>query len=226
MWRNGGSGGNFSAIPPQASLPPCWVIKNGVLIFREKWAGNEFLRTFETFWECVRKKSVGLRWWGYKVIRRFRIISYMLANYADLVNYEKIKTYSAVIAVIAVLAVLKTAITAKTAETARYIQRIYSLIFREKTLRNGFLRTFYYYLWMCLQEVRRKNVHGVNLLIFNITNLIFLIRFLRIFRISRICLTPKFSKFSKDSNWLLITHHSDLFPPIPPRYHSEGISKG
>ena len=37
-----------------------------------------------------------------------------------------------VCAVIAVLAVLKTAITAKTAETARYIQRIYSLIFREK----------------------------------------------------------------------------------------------
>ena len=63
----------------------------------------------------------------------------MLANYADLVNYEKIKTSSAVIAV---LAVLKTAITAKTAETARYIQGIYSLIFRKKGSRNGFLRTF------------------------------------------------------------------------------------
>ena len=47
-----------------------------------------------------------------------------------------------VCAVIAVLAVLKTAITAKTAETARYIQRIYSLIFREKWSCNGFLRTF------------------------------------------------------------------------------------
>ena len=44
-----------------------------------------------------------------------------------------------VCAVIAVLAVLKTAITAK---TARYIQRIYSLIFREKWSYNGFLRTF------------------------------------------------------------------------------------
>ena len=50
------------------------------------------------------------------------------------------------------------------------------------------------------QKVRRKNAHGVNLLIFNITNLIFLIRFLRFFRFSRICLTPKFSKYSKDSN--------------------------
>ena len=36
----------------------------------------------------------------------------------------------------------ETAITAKTAETARYIQRIYSLIFREKGFWNGFLRTF------------------------------------------------------------------------------------
>ena len=27
MWRNGGSGGNFSTIPPQAPLPPCCVIK-------------------------------------------------------------------------------------------------------------------------------------------------------------------------------------------------------
>jgi hypothetical protein len=60
------------------------------------------------------------------------------------------------------------------------------LILREKTLRNGFLRTFYYYLWMCLQKVRGKNAHGVNLLIFNVTNLIFLIRFLRFFRISSI----------------------------------------
>jgi hypothetical protein len=47
-----------------------------------------------------------------------------------------------VCAVIAVLAVLKTAITAKTAETARYIQRIYSLIFREKGCWKQFLRTF------------------------------------------------------------------------------------
>ena len=46
IW-NGGSGGNFSAIPPQASLPPYCVIKNGTLIFREKRCQNEFLRTFE-----------------------------------------------------------------------------------------------------------------------------------------------------------------------------------
>ena len=47
MWRNGGSGGNFSAIPPQMSLPPYCVIKNGVLIFRKKGCWNGFLRTFE-----------------------------------------------------------------------------------------------------------------------------------------------------------------------------------
>ena len=43
----GGSGGNFSAIPLKASLPPYCVIKNGTLIFREKRCQNEFLRTFE-----------------------------------------------------------------------------------------------------------------------------------------------------------------------------------
>ena len=91
------------------------------------------------------------------------------------------------------------------------------MIFREKGCRNEFLRTFWGGLRMCSQKVRRKNAHGVNLLIFNITNLIFLIRFLRFFRFSRICLTPKFSKYSKDSNWLLITHHSYLFP----RYHPD-----
>ena len=47
MWRNGGSGGNFSVIPPQASLPPYCVIKNGVLIFRKKALRDGFLRTFE-----------------------------------------------------------------------------------------------------------------------------------------------------------------------------------
>jgi hypothetical protein len=47
MWRNGGSGGKFSAIPPKASLPLYCVIKKGALIFREKGARNEFLRTFE-----------------------------------------------------------------------------------------------------------------------------------------------------------------------------------
>ena len=81
----------------------------------------------------------------------------------------------------------------------------------------------------CSQEVRRKNAHGVNVLIFNITNLFFLIRFLRFFRISRIFPTSKFSKYSKDSNLLLITHYSDLFPlitPIPLRKDTEGISKG
>jgi len=36
MWRNGGSGGNFSAIPPQAPLPQCCVIKNVSLIFSIK----------------------------------------------------------------------------------------------------------------------------------------------------------------------------------------------
>ena len=77
-------------------------------------------------------------------------------------------------------------------------------------------------LKMCSQKVRRKNAHGVNLLIFNITNLIFLIRFLRFFRFSRICPTSKFSKYSKDSNWLLITHHSYLFP----RYHPVTTPKG
>ena len=45
--ESGGNGGNFSAIPPQASLPPCCVIKNVVLIFREKGCWNGFLRTFE-----------------------------------------------------------------------------------------------------------------------------------------------------------------------------------
>ena len=79
----------------------------------------------------------------------------MLANYADLVNYEKIKTSSAVIAV---LAVLKTAITAKTAETARYIQRIYSLIFREKWSCDGFLRTFLEGVRKCPQKVRGMEV--------------------------------------------------------------------
>ena len=43
---SGGNGGNFSAIPPQASLPPCCVIKNEALIFREKTLRNGFLRTF------------------------------------------------------------------------------------------------------------------------------------------------------------------------------------
>ena len=32
---------------PQASLPPYCVIKKGVVIFKEKWSCNGFLRTFE-----------------------------------------------------------------------------------------------------------------------------------------------------------------------------------
>ena len=77
---------------------------------------------------------------------------------------------------------------------------------------------------MCSQKVRGKNAHGVNVLIFNITNLFFLIRFLRFFRISRIFPTSKFSKYSKDSNLLLITHtYFLLISPIPLRYHSEGL---
>ena len=78
---------------------------------------------------------------------------------------------------------------------------------------------------MCSQEVRRKNAPGVNLLIFNITNLFFLIRFLRFFRISRIFPTSKFSKYSKDSNLSLIT--PTYFPDTIPkgyRTDTEGIS--
>ena len=37
------------------------VIKNGVLIFREKGCWKQFLRTFEEVREYVRGKSVGLR---------------------------------------------------------------------------------------------------------------------------------------------------------------------
>ena len=57
---SGGNGGNFSAIPPQASLPPYCVIKNGVLVFMEKTLRNEFLRTFENVLECILRKSVGI----------------------------------------------------------------------------------------------------------------------------------------------------------------------
>ena len=93
-----------------------------------------------------------------------------------------------VCAVIAVLAVLKTAIT------ARYIRRIYSLIcLREVKLTMNYkwwvisFCGLFEEVWECVcKKVRRKNAHGVNLLIFNITNLIFQIRFLRFFRISRI----------------------------------------
>ena len=123
--------------------------------------------------------------------------------------------------------------TDKTTLPTCYLIKNCALIFREIWSCGKFLRTFWGCPKMCSQEVRRKNAHGVNLLIFNITNLIFLIRFLRFFRFSRICLTPKFSKYSKDSNWLLITHHSDLFPRYHPvttlkgyRKDTEGISKG
>ncbi len=61
MWRNGGSGGNFSAIPPKASLPPYCVIKNGTLIFREKWSCNglsaDFLRRSKKCSQKVRGKK-------------------------------------------------------------------------------------------------------------------------------------------------------------------------
>ena len=131
--------------------------------------------------------------------------------------------------------VLKFYKTSITSILSFYIQRIYTLIFREKDFCKGFLRTFWGCPKMYSQKVRRKNAHGVNLLIFNVTILILLIRFLRIFRISRICPTPKFSKYSKDSNWLLITYNSSLivhscyFPdttPIPLRKDTEGIQKG
>ena len=60
------------------------VIKNGVLIFREKGCWKQFLRTFEMGWESVRRKSVGWRWWGYQVIRWIRIIEWKRIDYADL----------------------------------------------------------------------------------------------------------------------------------------------
>ena len=47
---------NSPPFPPQASLPPCCVIKNGALILREKRCQNEFLRTFEGGMRmCLRK---------------------------------------------------------------------------------------------------------------------------------------------------------------------------
>ena len=58
----GGSGGNFSAIPPQAPLPPCWVIKNGALIFRGKESWNQFLRTFWGGMKGYENVSAGSPW--------------------------------------------------------------------------------------------------------------------------------------------------------------------
>ena len=49
------------------ALMPLCVIKNEVLIFKEKGCQYEFLRTLEDVRECVRKKSAGL---GDKVVRR------------------------------------------------------------------------------------------------------------------------------------------------------------
>ena len=66
-------------------------IKNGALIFREKGCWKQFLRTFEEVREYVRGKSVGLRWWGYQVIRWIRIIEWKRIGYAELLFVLKEK---------------------------------------------------------------------------------------------------------------------------------------
>ena len=45
---------------------------------------EDFCGLFEVGWESVRRKSVGLRWRGYQVIRRIRVIEWKRIDYADL----------------------------------------------------------------------------------------------------------------------------------------------
>ena len=52
-------------------------------------------------------------------------------------------------------------------------------------------------LKMCSQKVRRKNAHGVNLLIFNITNLFFLLDFLEFLEFLKFVRLLNFLSFLK-----------------------------